>query len=123
MKSFAVSRKLHTFAHAIKKCTNNQYRGVEQLVARQAHNLEVACSSPASATNNDITSCKNNELCRFFGFRVRQNRDKIGRLLLGVPEISLKSIKNQQIMRLLTKNVRKSSYETKKMSTFAKDGI
>ena len=41
-------------------------RGVEQLVARQAHNLEVACSSPASATNNDITSCKNNELCRFF---------------------------------------------------------
>ena len=33
-------------------------RGVEQLVARQAHNLEVACSSPASATNNDIASCK-----------------------------------------------------------------
>ncbi len=54
---------------------------MEQLVARQAHNLEVACSSPASATNNDITSCKNNELCRFFGFGVRQNRDKIGRLL------------------------------------------
>ena len=27
-------------------------RGVEQLVARQAHNLEVACSSPASATNS-----------------------------------------------------------------------
>ena len=29
----------------------SQNRGVEQLVARQAHNLEVACSSPASATN------------------------------------------------------------------------
>ena len=41
-------------------------RGVEQLVARQAHNLEVACSSPASATNDDITSCNNNKLCRFF---------------------------------------------------------
>ena len=27
-----------------------KHRGVEQLVARQAHNLEVACSSPASAT-------------------------------------------------------------------------
>ena len=27
-----------------------KYRGVEQLVARQAHNLEVACSSLASAT-------------------------------------------------------------------------
>ncbi len=26
------------------------YRGVEQLVARQAHNLEVACSSRVSAT-------------------------------------------------------------------------
>ena len=35
-------------------CTRNSEmiddRGVEQLVARQAHNLEVACSSPASAT-------------------------------------------------------------------------
>ena len=29
---------------------NDTYRGVEQLVARQAHNLEVARSSPASAT-------------------------------------------------------------------------
>ena len=55
------SEKSTTFALA-----NEKYRGVEQLVARQAHNLEVACSSPASATNNDITSCKNNELCRFF---------------------------------------------------------
>ena len=27
-------------------------RGVEQLVARQAHNLEVTGSSPASATKN-----------------------------------------------------------------------
>lgn len=36
-----------------KGITNIQfsyYRGVEQLVARQAHNLEVACSSLASAT-------------------------------------------------------------------------
>ena len=30
---------------------NDTYRGVEQLVARQAHNLEVACSSLASATS------------------------------------------------------------------------
>lgn len=30
--------------------TKTLHRGVEQLVARQAHNLEVACSSPASAT-------------------------------------------------------------------------
>ena len=44
------SEKSTTFALA-----NEKYRGVEQLVARQAHNLEVACSSPASAT---ITSEK-----------------------------------------------------------------
>ena len=30
------------------------YRGVEQLVARQAHNLEVARSNRASATNKDL---------------------------------------------------------------------
>ena len=51
------------FAQAKKKhylCTRNlaeaviEYRGVEQLVARQAHNLEVACSSPASATQKPV---------------------------------------------------------------------
>ena len=36
-----------------RKRIKNQHRGVEQLVARQAHNLEVACSSPASATTTD----------------------------------------------------------------------
>ena len=34
-----------------------QDRGVEQLVARQAHNLEVACSSPASATKSNNPAC------------------------------------------------------------------
>ena len=29
-----------------------QYRGLEQLVAREAHNLEVKGSSPLSATRN-----------------------------------------------------------------------
>ena len=33
---------------------NAQHRGVEQLVARQAHNLEVARSNRASATNEDL---------------------------------------------------------------------
>ena len=36
--------------HPLKK----KHRGVEQLVARQAHNLEVACSSPASATMKPV---------------------------------------------------------------------
>ena len=34
----------------IKPIVLDIHRGVEQLVARQAHNLEVACSSPAAAT-------------------------------------------------------------------------
>ncbi len=44
-KNLDISKNSRTFATA-----NQKYRGVEQLVARQAHNLEVACSSPASAT-------------------------------------------------------------------------
>ena len=38
--------------HPLKK----KHRGVEQLVARQAHNLEVACSSPASATTAALSA-------------------------------------------------------------------
>ena len=45
-KSLHSPRKSSTFALAKRET----HRGVEQLVARQAHNLEVACSSPASAT-------------------------------------------------------------------------
>ena len=45
-KCLAISKKCPTFALANKK-----HRGVEQLVARQAHNLEVARSSRTPATN------------------------------------------------------------------------
>ena len=41
--------------HPLKK-SMDLYRGVEQLVARQAHNLEVACSSLASATTKNALS-------------------------------------------------------------------
>ena len=34
----------------IRNEAQNKHRGVEQLVARQAHNLEVTCSSRVSAT-------------------------------------------------------------------------
>ena len=47
-KNLVESNICSTFALAIQKWM--LYRGVEQLVARQAHNLEVACSSPAAAT-------------------------------------------------------------------------
>ena len=42
-----------------------QYRGVEQLVARRAHNPEVGGSSPPSATNK-----KNRKTIVFSGFVV-----------------------------------------------------
>ena len=45
LKACRIKKKNSNFAHEFRK-----HRGVEQLVARQAHNLEVACSSPASAT-------------------------------------------------------------------------
>ena len=48
-KYFVISKISSTFALAKQK-QETKHRGVEQLVARQAHNLEVARSSPASAT-------------------------------------------------------------------------
>ena len=45
--------------HPLKK----KHRGVEQLVARQAHNLEVARSNPASATKQKRSA---NQLIRAF---------------------------------------------------------
>ena len=44
MSNFATANPIRIWLH----------RGVEQLVARQAHNLEVACSSPASATKQAV---------------------------------------------------------------------
>ena len=46
-----VFRKKVVPLHPLRK---NQHRGVEQLVARQAHNLEVARSNPASATQQEM---------------------------------------------------------------------
>ena len=44
--NICVIQKIVVPLHPLKK----KHRGVEQLVARQAHNLEVARSNPASAT-------------------------------------------------------------------------
>ena len=35
---------------------HSQYRGVEQLVARWAHNPKVVCSSQASATKKQVSN-------------------------------------------------------------------
>ena len=47
IKNFADIKIIHTFA--------NQYRGVEQLVARRAHNPEAGGSSPSPATKQDTS--------------------------------------------------------------------
>ena len=44
------SKKVRTFAAQLR----NKHRGVEQLVARWAHNPKVVCSSQASATKKLI---------------------------------------------------------------------
>ena len=49
-KCLAISKKCPTFALANKK-----HRGVEPLVARQAHNLEVARSSRTPATKQGLS--------------------------------------------------------------------
>ena len=83
-----IASKFCGFKNNYYLCTRNSEmiddRGVEQLVARQAHNLEVACSSLASATNNDIASCKATSYVVFFCFRVRQicAKDKAHIILL-----------------------------------------
>lgn len=46
---------LHSQSGSSYRC-KEQYRGVEQLVARQAHNLEVARSSRTSATMTELIS-------------------------------------------------------------------
>ena len=46
-KNFADIKIIHTFA--------DQYRGVEQLVARRAHNPEAGGSSPSPATKQDTS--------------------------------------------------------------------
>ena len=51
-----ISKNSSTFAPDFKKAPFLGvilHRGVEQLVARQAHNLEVARSNPASATKKE----------------------------------------------------------------------
>ena len=52
-KKYGLTNKMfcaNIFKH-LRECT--EYRGVEQLEARRAHNPEVVGSSPASATRTD----------------------------------------------------------------------
>ena len=64
---------------------NTAYRGVEQLVARRAHNPEVAGSNPASATKEKPLTYK-----RFKLLSQRLSFSPIGRLLQSFASESLK---------------------------------
>ena len=48
-----VSQECIIIKHSLR--AQNKYRGVEQLVARRAHNPKVVGSSPPSATKSDTT--------------------------------------------------------------------
>lgn len=48
-----------------KHLMDGKHRGVEQLVARQAHNLEVVRSSRASATKKCVTCWKSTRYAQF----------------------------------------------------------
>lgn len=61
-KKFVITQKSAIFA--------SQNRGVEQLVARQAHNLEADGSSPSSATPNRKGCFIGNILFCFFIFPI-----------------------------------------------------
>ena len=50
LRNQASPQQKASFLHSVCADFAPKHRGVEQLVARQAHNLEVARSNPASAT-------------------------------------------------------------------------
>ena len=59
-----------------------KYRGVEQLVARRAHNPKVVGSSPSSATKSDtsidtIVSIEVSSFYRYFVTRIQVNKPNI----------------------------------------------
>ena len=52
---FASNKKSRTFASQLRNKAIEKHRGVEQLVARWAHNPKVVCSSQASATRRETS--------------------------------------------------------------------
>ena len=54
LQIFASNKKSRTFASQLRNKAIEKHRGVEQLVARWAHNPKVVCSSQASATKMRI---------------------------------------------------------------------
>ena len=74
-----IPQRVRTFAS--QSGTTIEHRGVEQLVARQAHNLEVARSSRTSATKIKINRYILAVYLFFRGYPLRQFTDKFNRIL------------------------------------------
>ena len=94
------------------------HRGVEQLVARRAHNPEVVGSSPASATKKAV-SCLEPNTSAFF---LNHNRDKNGTSIinsLGLdgdsPALTKKKMPSSEKQNLLPSFIRR--YTTPKLHT------
>ena len=80
LRNQASPQQKASFLHSV--CTDfapEKHRGVEQLVARQAHNLEVARSNPASATKRKIPA----NWWGFFFLELFQNPDAFLRTRMG----------------------------------------
>ena len=71
---------LDTVQRVVRNCSELRNRGVEQSVARRAHNPKVASSSLASATNADVAQSAERVL----------GKDEVSSSILDISSIFLK---------------------------------
>ena len=92
----------------IKPIVLDIHRGVEQLVARQAHNLEVARSSRTSATNTK--ECMPKSICSLFFLGTRDSflgtRDKF----LGIRDKFLGARDKKKVASFVAKSTRLATF-------------
>ena len=80
------------------------YRGMEQMVARQVHTLEVVGSSPASATNSKLMSDFEIWIYRglaiilvtIVGYGIKKLIAKIDELIQEIQKLALKEIEHEK---------------------------
>ena len=92
----------------IKPIVLDKHRGVEQLVARQAHNLEVARSSRTSATKTK--ECMPKSICSLFFLGTRDSflgtRDKF----LGIRDKFLGARDKQKVANFVAESTRLATF-------------
>ena len=102
------STYLCTRKPTIKPIVLDIHRGVEQLVARQAHNLEVARSSRTSATNTK--ECMPKSICSLFFLGTRDSflgtRDKF----LGIRDKFLGARDKKKVASFVAESTRLATF-------------